>query len=128
MRSAIGISSSFPGARRWLRHAGATAAALPASQGSFSPDGQSIAYQPITKWEPAWKHYDGGQTTPIWIVNLKTLDLVKVPRENSNDSNPVWVGEFDLFPLRPQRACLALPLRHRIRNKSARWCPTRATI
>ncbi len=56
---------------------------------SYSPDGQSIAYQPITKWEQAWKQYHGGQTTPIWIVNLKTLDLVKVPRENSNDSNPV---------------------------------------
>ncbi|HVA88545.1 MAG TPA: protease, partial [Chloroflexota bacterium] len=66
-------------------------------QGSFSPDGQSIAYQPITKWEPAWKQYHGGQTTPIWIVNLKTLDLVKVPRDNSNDSNPVWVGNSVYF-------------------------------
>jgi tricorn protease len=66
-------------------------------EGSFSPDGQSIAYQPLTKWEPAWKHYVGGQTTPIWIVNLKTLDLVKVPRENSNDSAPVWVGNSIYF-------------------------------
>ena len=66
-------------------------------EGSFSPDGQSIAYQPITKWEPAWKHYVGGQTTPIWIVNLKTLDLEKVPRDNSNDSSPVWVGNSVYF-------------------------------
>jgi tricorn protease len=66
-------------------------------QGSFSPDGESIAYQPVTKWEPAWKRYAGGQTTPIWIVNLKTLELTKVPRENSNDSNPVWVGESVYF-------------------------------
>lgn len=66
-------------------------------EGSFSPDGQSIAYQPHTKWEPAWKYYVGGQTTPIWIVNLKTLDLVKVPRENSNDSTPVWVGNSIYF-------------------------------
>ncbi|HZB89506.1 MAG TPA: PDZ domain-containing protein [Terracidiphilus sp.] len=66
-------------------------------QGSFSPDGSEIAYQPITKWEQAWKRYYGGQTTPIWIVNLKTLDLVKVPRENSNDSNPVWVGNAVYF-------------------------------
>ncbi len=66
-------------------------------EGSFSPDGQSIAYQPITKWQPAWKRYVGGQTTPIWIVNLKTLDLVKVPRENSNDSNPVWVSDKVYF-------------------------------
>lgn len=66
-------------------------------QASYSPDGESIAYQPITKWEPAWKRYAGGQTTPIWIVNLKTLDLVRVPRDNSNDSNPVWVGDAVYF-------------------------------
>ena len=66
-------------------------------EGSFSPNGESIAYQPITKWEEAWKRYYGGQTTPIWIVNLKTLDLVKVPRDNSNDSNPVWVGNSIYF-------------------------------
>ena len=66
-------------------------------QASYSPDSQSIAYQPITKWQPAWKRYVGGQTTPIWIVNLKSLDLVKVPRENSNDSNPVWVGDSVYF-------------------------------
>ena len=67
------------------------------AEGSFSPDGQSIAYQPFSKWQPAWKRYVGGQTSPIWIVNLKTLDLVKVPRENSNDSNPVWVGDQVYF-------------------------------
>ncbi len=66
-------------------------------EGSFSPDGKSIAYQPLTRWQDAWKRYVGGQTTPIWIVNLKTLDLVKVPRENSNDSNPVWVGDQIYF-------------------------------
>ena len=67
------------------------------AQVSFSPDGQSLAYQPFTKWQAAWKRYVGGQTTPIWIVNLKTLDLVKVPRENSNDSNPVWVDDQVYF-------------------------------
>jgi tricorn protease len=66
-------------------------------QASYSPDGQSLAYQPLTKWQPAWKRYVGGQTSPIWIVNLKTLDLVKVPRENSNDSNPAWVGDQVYF-------------------------------
>lgn len=66
-------------------------------EGSFSPDGQSLAYGPITRLQPAWKRYVGGNTTPIWIVNLKTLDLVKVPRDNSNDSNPVWVGNSVYF-------------------------------
>jgi tricorn protease len=100
------ISSMAASYRHFLRlfrvHADGTGVPeplpLPAGfQGSFSPDGQSIAYEPITKWQPAWKRYVGGQTTPIWIVNLKTLDLVKVPRENSNDSNPVWVGDQVYF-------------------------------
>jgi len=67
------------------------------AQGSFSPDGASLAYVPIRRIEPAWKRYVGGNTTPVWIVNLKTLDVVKVPRDNSNDSYPVWVGNSVYF-------------------------------
>ena len=67
------------------------------AQGSFSPDGTSLAYVPIRRIQPAWKRYVGGNATPVWIVNLKTLDVVKVPRDNSNDSNPVWVGDSVYF-------------------------------
>jgi tricorn protease len=100
------IDSSAASYRHYARifrvHADGTGVpqALPlpsGSEGSYSPDGQSIAYQPFSKWQPAWKRYVGGQTSPIWIVNLKTLDLVKVPRVNSNDSNPVWVGDEVYF-------------------------------
>jgi len=60
--------------------------------GSFSSDGATLAYVPVRQWQAAWKHYRGGQTTPVWLVNMKTLDVEKIPRENSNDSNPVWAG------------------------------------
>ncbi len=71
---------------------------LPAGfNGSLSPDGQSIAYQSITRWEPEWKRYHGGQNFPIWIVNLKTLELTKIPSNNTMDSNPVWVGNSIYF-------------------------------
>jgi tricorn protease len=65
--------------------------------GNFSADGNTIAYEPILQWEDAWKHYRGGQTKKVWLVNLKTLDLVKVPRENSNDFDPVWEGKTVYF-------------------------------
>ncbi|MBV8114141.1 MAG: PD40 domain-containing protein [Silvibacterium sp.] len=68
-----------------------------AALGSFSPDGNTLAYVPVEQWQKAWKHYRGGQTTPIWLVNIKTLDVVKVPRENSNDSSPVWEGKTVYF-------------------------------
>src|SRR5215813_10912092 len=56
-----------------------------AVDGSYSPDGASLAYVPNIKWQQAWKRYRGGQTTPIYIVRLSDLHLEKVPRDNSND-------------------------------------------
>src|SRR5260370_25791054 len=32
--------------------------------GSFSSDGATPAYVPVRQWQPAWKHYRGGQTSP----------------------------------------------------------------
>jgi tricorn protease len=63
----------------------------------FSPDAKRIAYVPNLKWQTSWKRYRGGQTTPIYIVQLSDLKLEKVPRENSNDSNPVWFGDTVYF-------------------------------
>ena len=65
--------------------------------GSFSEDGNTLAYVPFEQWQTAWKRYRGGQTTPIWLVNIKTLDVEKIPRENSNDSYPVWNGATVYF-------------------------------
>ncbi len=59
---------------------------------SLSPDASRIAYVPHPQWQRAWKRYRGGQTTPIWIADLKDSHIEKVPRENSNDFNPMWVG------------------------------------
>ena len=68
-----------------------------ADSGSLSPDGKQIAYTPFNQWQRAWKRYRGGQTEPVWIVDLATLDLTKVPRDNSNDSNPLWIGDKVYF-------------------------------
>jgi tricorn protease len=68
-----------------------------ADSGSLSPDGKQIAYTPFNQWQKAWKRYRGGQTEPVWIVDLATLDLTKVPRENSNDHNPMWIGDTVYF-------------------------------
>ncbi len=68
-----------------------------ADWGSFSSDGSTLAYVPVRQWQAAWKHYRGGQTSQVWLVNMKTLDLEKIPRENSNDSSPVWIGATVYF-------------------------------
>jgi tricorn protease len=79
---------------------GGPASELPlpiAEEGALSPDGTHVAYVPHGQWQPAWKHYRGGQTTPIWIADLKDSSVQKVPRENSNDFNPMWVGNTIYF-------------------------------
>ena len=43
-----------------------------AEQASFSPDGSRLAYVPLGQWQAAWKHYRGGQTTPVWIATFRT--------------------------------------------------------
>ena len=68
-----------------------------AAETSYSPDGTHLAYVPHIQWEAAWKRYHGGQTTPIWIADLKDSSIVKVPRENSNDHYPVWLGDTVYF-------------------------------
>jgi tricorn protease len=76
------------------------AEALPmwrAFEGSYSPDGTRMAYVPNFQWQRSWKRYRGGQTTPVYIVRLSDLALERVPRENSNDSNPVWFGDTVYF-------------------------------
>jgi tricorn protease len=80
--------------------AGGFPAELPldmAEEGSYSPDGSQIAYVPVFQWEPDWKGYRGGQTTPVWIAKLADSSVVKVPREDSNDRNPMWVGKTVYF-------------------------------
>jgi tricorn protease len=66
-------------------------------EAQFSPDGTHLVYVPHLQWQAAWKRYHGGQTTPIWIADLKDSTVVKLPRDNSNDHYPVWVGDTIYF-------------------------------
>ena len=68
-----------------------------AYEGSFSPDGSRIAYQPLSEWQHDWKRYRGGQTTPIWIAKLSDSSIEKLPRDNSKDLRPMWVGDKIYF-------------------------------
>ncbi len=61
-------------------------------EGAYSPDGAQLAYVPIRRAFYAWKRYRGGTATPIWIANLANSRVEKVPREGSNDFEPMWAA------------------------------------
>ena len=66
-------------------------------QGKISPDGRHIAYRMNNSWDDERRNYRGGQNRPIWIVDLKTFDLVSPPWTDSKDIDPVWIGDTVYF-------------------------------
>ncbi len=87
---------------------GGLAEALPlpmAFSGAYSPDGRRMVYAPLDggqfartpeRWV-AWHRYRGGDASYLWIVNLADLSTEKIPRTDSNDINPMWVGDKIYF-------------------------------
>ena len=66
-------------------------------QGKISPDGSHIAYRMNSSWDDERRNYRGGQNRPVWIVDLKTYDLVSPPWTDSKDVDPVWLGDTVYF-------------------------------
>jgi len=83
----------------------ATALPLPmAFTGKYSADGKYFAYSPVGGASQfsysnyvAWRNYRGGLASSIWITDMATLDVVKVPRDKSNDFSPAWVDKQVYF-------------------------------
>src|SRR5579871_2668881 len=67
------------------------------AEGSYSPDGQFLAYVPLNHAFSMWKRYRGGRASAIWIAKLSDSTVEKIPRENSNDFNPIWIGDRVFF-------------------------------
>jgi tricorn protease len=74
-----------------------------AVEGSYSPDSTYLAYVPFTNFAESWqfqrglKHYRGGKASPIWIARLSDSSVERVPRKDSNDSAPMWIGSKVYF-------------------------------
>jgi tricorn protease len=64
-----------------------------AAYGELSPDGDYLAYTPITGWDEEWRNYRGGQAMPIWIVDMKTKELTRTNQANGErHMDPVWLN------------------------------------
>jgi len=72
--------------------------------GAYSGDGQRLAYEEFSTtmfppWQETsfWRHYRGGRTHPISVINLADNSISKLPWTNSNDSSPMWIGNTIYF-------------------------------
>ncbi|MGE5098893.1 MAG: protease, partial [Deltaproteobacteria bacterium] len=75
-----------------------------AFSGTYSPDGRHFAYEEIsTAFTPdwyetsMWRHYRGGRTHPIRVMSLADYSVEKLPWQNSNDHDPMWIGNTVYF-------------------------------
>ncbi|MDQ2976982.1 MAG: PDZ domain-containing protein [Acidobacteriota bacterium] len=68
-----------------------------AYQGKISADGARIAYRMNNSWDEERRNYRGGQNRPIWIVDLKSYDLISPPWTDSKDVDPAWIDDAVYF-------------------------------
>jgi tricorn protease len=73
--------------------------------GAYSPDGMRMVYAPLDggRVTPelnnfvSWKHYRGGRMSYLSLVNLADLSTERIPRVDSNDVSPMWIGDKIFF-------------------------------
>jgi tricorn protease len=76
-----------------------------ATDGSFSPDGNQIVIDRIQRWDVEWRHYRGGQNTPLVILNLADQTEKLLPNESTMDIHPLWLGNAIYFLSDSDRTC-----------------------
>ncbi|MEM8483989.1 MAG: PDZ domain-containing protein [Bacteroidota bacterium] len=90
-----------PHNRLWTVSAnGGPSTLLPAPwgySGAFSPDGNHMIIDRVSRWESEFQDYRGGQNTPLILMNMETLDEVWLPNERTTDTQPVWLGDSIYF-------------------------------
>ena len=66
---------------------------------TYSPDGKRLAYNPNRVANTQWKGYRGGTFAEVWLLTLADRSVEKIPQPagNSNDTDPVWVGDTVYF-------------------------------
>jgi tricorn protease len=66
--------------------------------GTYSADGTKMVIDQMTRWDTEWRHYRGGQNTPLVLLDLESLDeTLLLQTERSTDIQPIWLGERIYF-------------------------------
>ncbi len=76
----------------------ATALPMPVTgAGSFSPDGNRVAYSYPFRDFRAWKRYEGGWAQDLYIFDLTTNEGQKIADHPRADRDPMWIGGLIYF-------------------------------
>ena len=68
-----------------------------AGAGSYSPDGEQIAYNKTQREDRTWKRYRGGRAQEIYLFDLNSLTEKNISNFDGTDRSPMWVGEDVYF-------------------------------
>jgi tricorn protease len=67
------------------------------AQGSYSPDGERIVYNRVTRENRTWKRYKGGLAQEVYLYNFKTQKETKLTNFEGTDRIPMWIGNKIYF-------------------------------
>jgi tricorn protease len=65
--------------------------------GAVSPEGNLLAYTPLSVDFRTWKRYRGGMNPDIWLFNLGNKTAKNLTQNPANDSLPMWHGKTLFF-------------------------------
>lgn len=65
--------------------------------GAYSPDGRRMIVDRMDRWDVEFRSYRGGQNTPLVILDLTSLDEIRLPNERTTDIEPTWLGDKIYF-------------------------------
>ncbi|MFH0944955.1 MAG: S41 family peptidase [Planctomycetota bacterium] len=68
-----------------------------AAFGSFSPDGQQIAYNRVRREHRTWKRYVGGLAQDLYLFDLNSHEDRRLTTFEGTDRLPMWIGDTIFF-------------------------------
>lgn len=64
---------------------------------AMAPDGNRVAYVPISAERMNWKQYQGGQADDIWITDISKRAFKRITTDIGIDTTPTWAGDAIYF-------------------------------
>lgn len=65
--------------------------------GSFSPDGNTLAFTYLSQDFRSWKRYRGGTAPDVWLYDMKTKKAENITNNDAEDSIPMFHGSTVYF-------------------------------